>query len=226
MTPQGIARWWGPVRRHGLTVRRSFLVATLAGTLVIGGGVAVHAALGERTGKGVGGCFNPTDYGGVPNDAQDDRVPIQSALDDAVAAGGGTVCVNAGRWRLSRAPAGSYDNHAALSTHGAHIAITGTGPGTVLDLVGDQGGGATAVISLDPGATDITVDRLTIDTSGATNTDEQTHAIAIGSGICNTANGTCSMPVSDVTVREVNFIHPALNGFRKGDCIRVLGNTA
>jgi hypothetical protein len=68
---------------------------------------------------------------------------------------------------------------------------------------------------------------MTIDTSGATNLDpqEQTHAIAIGSGFCTDANGTCSMPVTDVTVRDVNFVHPHLNGERKGDCIRILGNT-
>jgi hypothetical protein len=207
-------------------VRRSFLVAALAGTLVVGGGAAVHAAIGERTGKGVGGCFNPTDYEGAPNDNREDQDAIQRAIDDAAAAGGGTVCLNAGRWRLSRAKDGSYNNHAALSTHNAHIAITGTGPGTVLDLVGDQLGRSTSVISLDPGASDITIDRLTIDTSGATNTDVQTHGIAIGSGVCNSANGTCSMPVSDVTVRDVNFIHPTLAGFRKGDCIRILGNSA
>ena len=122
-------------------------------------------------------------------------------------------------------PAGSYNRTAALSTYGAHLTIAGTGPGTALELVGDQGAAATSVISLDPGASDITVERLTIDTSAATNTDEQTHAIAIGSGICTPTNGTCSMPVSDVTVRDVRFTHPPLPGFRKGDCIRLAGNT-
>jgi hypothetical protein len=114
----------------------------------------------------------------------------------------------AGDGGVSRAPVGSYDRFAALSTHGAHVTFTGTGPGSVLELVGDQQAGAVAVISLDPGASDITVQRLMIDTSAATNTDEQTHAIAIGSGVCTPANGTCSMPVADVTVRDVVFAQP------------------
>ena len=89
-----------------------------------------------------------------------------------------------GAGRVTRAPVGSYDRFAALSTHAAHLAITGTGPETVIELVGDQRAGATEVISLDPGASDISIERLTIDTSAATNTDEQTHAIEIGSGVC------------------------------------------
>jgi hypothetical protein len=205
-------------------VPRLLLVGALAGALIGGGAVVVHAA-GGQSGTGAGGCFDPAHYGAVPNDGLDDRLPIQAAIDDAT--GGGTVCLGAGRWRVTRAPVGSYDRSAALSTHGAHLEITGSGPGTVLELVGDQGLAATAVISLDPGASDITIDRLAIDMSGATNTDEETHAIAIGSGFCTTANGTCSMPVSDVTVRDVHFTHPpATDGSRNGDCIRLLGNTA
>lgn len=213
--------WRGPV------MRRSVLVAALVSALLAGAGVAVYAATTPAVGAGVGGCFDPTDYGAVANDGNDDSEGIQAAIDAAVAAGRGTVCLRSGTWTVTRAPVGSYDRFAALSTHGAHLTLTGTGPGTVIALVGDQGAGATSVISLDPGANDITVERLTIDTSAATNTDEQTHAIAVGSGVCAVANGTCSMPVTDVTVRDVRFEHPrAAAGFRKGDCIRLLGNTA
>jgi hypothetical protein len=199
--------------------------------LIASAGFAVYGATTETAGSGAGGCFDPTDFppghGAVPNDGIDDRAPIQAAIDAAVNAGGGTVCLPSGRWTLTRAPAGSYDRFAALSTHGAHVDITGTGPGTVLEMVGDQGAATTSVISLDPGAHDITIERLTIDTSAMTNTDEQTHAIAVGSGVCATSNGTCSMPVADVTVRDVRFEHPsAAAGTRKGDCIRLLGNTA
>jgi hypothetical protein len=205
--------------------RRALLVAAAIAGLSIGTAVVVQAAAVPRAGSGTGGCFDPAAFGAVPDDGADDRVPVQAAIDAASTAGGGTVCLGSGRWRVSRAPVGSYDRFAALSTHGAHVAIGGTGPGTVLELVGDQQAGAVAVLSLDPGASDITVQRLTIDTSAATNTDEQTHAIAIGSGVCTTANGTCSMPVTDVTVRDVVFAHPPTPGARKGDCIRLLGNT-
>jgi hypothetical protein len=224
-----------PVRRQGRVSRsgagwrgratRALLMTALASVLTAGVGFAVRAASTQTVGKGAGGCFDPQDFGAVANDGVVDRAPIQAAVDAAVDAGGGTVCLGSGRWTVTRAPAGSYDRFAALSTHGAHVTITGSGPGTVIELVGDQGAGATSVISLDPGARDITIERLRLDTSAATNTDEQTHAIAIGSGVCAVANGTCSMPVADVTVRDVSFEHPALAGSRKGDCIRIFGNT-
>jgi hypothetical protein len=208
-------------------MRRSVLAAAGMSVLIASASFAVYAATTATAGSGPGGCFDPTDFHAVPNDGLDDRVPIQAAIDAAVDAGGGTVCVPSGRWTVTRAVPGSYDRFAALSTHGAHVDITGTGPGTVLELVGDQAATTTSVISLDPGARDITIERLTIDTSATTNTDEQTHAIEIGSGVCTTANGTCSMPVADVTVRDVRFDHPsAAAGTRKGDCIRLLGNTA
>jgi len=197
--------------------------AALLAVLLAGSGAT--ASLSLSSGTGVGGCYDPVAFGAIPDDGNIDRVPIQAAMDAATSAGGGTVCLGSGRWTLNRAPAGSYNRFAALSTHSAHLTIRGTGPGTVLELVGDQGAGATFVLSFDPGAHDIVVERLTIDTSAATNTDEQTHAIEIGSGVCTDTNGTCSMPITDVTVRDVRFVHPPLPGFRKGDCVRLAGNT-
>ena len=217
----------GPERRRRLrwARRRSLPAVLVAGLLVAGAGVAV-SAVKQTAGAGTGGCFDPVDYGAVPDDGAVDRGPIQKAMDAATDAGGGTVCLGAGHWTLDRAPTSAYDRFAALSTHAARLTISGAGPGTVLDLIGDQGAGAVSVISLDPGSSGITVERLTIDTAAARNTDEQTHAIAIGSGVCSTANGTCSKPVSDVTVRDVVFNHPHVGTERKGDCIRLLGNTA
>jgi hypothetical protein len=218
----GLANW------RGRLTRRSLLLTALVATFIVGAGFAVNAAEISTVGAGVGGCFNPVDYGAVANDGVSDRVPIQAAIDAATGAGGGTVCLNSGRWTVDRAPSGSYDRFAALSTHGAHLTVSGTGPGTVIELPGDQGAAQTSVISLDPGASDITIQGLAIDTSAATNTDEQTHAIEIGSGICSASNGTCSMPIADITVRDVRFLHPAstVANVRKGDCIRLLGNDA
>jgi hypothetical protein len=174
---------------------------------------------------GPNGCYDPAIYGAIPDDGVDDRVPAQQAL-DAAGATGGRVCFGAGVWMLTRAPVGSYNRFAALSTHGQHVEISGEGPRTVLSIGGDQGGGSTFGIALDSGASDIRLRDFVIDTSGMTNTDEQTHAIAIGTGVCTSANGTCSMPVVDVSVERIRFVHPDLPGFRKGDCIRLLGNTA
>jgi hypothetical protein len=177
------------------------------------GGAPRLAAPGPR------GCYDPADYGAVPDDGIDDRVAAQLAL-DAASATGGRVCFGHGRWRLSRAPVGSYNRFAALSTHGAHVEIQGAGPGTVLEVVGDTGGATLWVISVDPGARDVTIRDLTIDTSQATNTDEQFHAIQIGNGV---GTGT----VEDVRIDQVRFDHPDTGGgFRKGDCLRMVGNTA
>jgi hypothetical protein len=187
------------------------LWATAAALAVLLSGSWAGAA-----GPNAAGCFDPADYGAAPSPA-DARPGAQAALDAAAAAGGGRVCFGAARWRLSRAPAGSYDRFAALSTHGAHIEITGAGPGTVLEIAGDQGAGTLWVIALDPGAHDVTLRDLTIDTSAAVNTDEQTHAIEVGSGL-----GTG--PVEDVRIERVRFVHPAASdGSRKGDCLRLVG---
>jgi hypothetical protein len=186
---------------------------------------ALERSAVSLTAPGPRGCYDPADFGATPDDEIDDRIPSQQAL-DAASAAGGRVCFGPGRWLLSRAPIGSYNRFATLSTHSAHVEIVGAGPTTVLAVSGDQGGGKTVVISIDPGAKDVQVKDLTIDTSGMTNADEQSHAIEIGSGVCSTSNGTCSMPVEDISVERVRFVHPtAPPGQRKGDCIRLLGNT-
>jgi len=167
------------------------------------------------------GCYNPVDFGATPNNpADDDRPAIQAAMDAATSAGGGRVCLPGGRFRITRAPPGAYNRFAALSTHGAHLELMGSGPGTVIEMVGDQGAATTFVISIDPGASDITIRDLTIDTSQMTNTDEQTHAIEVGSPV-----GTGL--VQDFRIDHVRIVHPgsSVPGVRKGDCLRFVGNT-
>lgn len=169
-----------------------------------------------------GGCIDPVSLGALPDDGVSDRVPIQAAIDAAVAQpDGGTVCLGPGRWTLDRAPPGSFNRFAALSTHGHNLTIRGSLPETVLELVGDQGASTTIVLSIDPGAEHIRVTDLTIDTGAAINTAEQTHAVAT-SGTCGGA--TC-MPIRNVEIDHVAFRHPRNTPARKGDCIRLLGNT-
>lgn len=166
----------------------------------------------------LGLACDPATYGAVPDDGVSDRAAFQAALDV------GGLCVGPGRWTMERAKPGSYNRFAALSTHGRGVTISGAGPATVLDLAGDQGGGATFVISVDPSAEDVTIRDLTIRTTDATNTDEQTHAIAT-SGNCSAALGTCR-PIVGLTIARVTFEHPRpTDGGRKGDCVRLLGNT-
>src|SRR5262249_46072624 len=119
----------------------------------------------------------------------------------------------------TRAPVGSYNRFAALSIHTPNMEIQGAGPGTVLEVVGNQGAGTLWVIAVDPGARNIAIRDLTIDTAHTVNTDEQFHAIDIGSGV-----GTG--PVEDVRIDHVIFNHPgSTDGSRKGDCLRFVGNT-
>ena len=166
-------------------------------------------------------CYDPVAYGAIPNDHISDRAAIQAAMDDASAHAPATVCIGEGRWTVDRAPIGSYNRFAAISTHAHDLTLTGAGPATVLELVGDQGAGAVSVISIDPSATNVRVERLTIDTTGAFNTDEQTHAIAT-SGTCS---GALCQPITSFGLDHVVFIHPKVSGERKGDCVRLLGNS-
>jgi hypothetical protein len=197
-------------------MRRRLILPLLAAALT---GPASRGVAAAVPSPNAAGCYDPADFGAQPVPGVDSRPGAQAAIDAAVAAGGGRVCFGAGRWRLNRAPLGSYNRFAALSTHGAHLEITGAGPGTVLEIAGDQGAGTLWVLALDPGAHDVTIRDLTIDTSAATNTDEQTHAIEVGSGL-----GTGF--VEDVRIERVRFLHPATaDGSRKGDCLRLVGAT-
>lgn len=177
------------------------------------------AACGQR--RTTGSCVDPAAYGAIPDDGVSDRDAFQRALELAEDS---TLCIGPGRWTMTRAKIGTYNRFAALSTHGHGVTIAGAGTATVLELVGDQGAGAVSVISVDAGASGIVIRDLTIDTTGATNTDEQTHAIAT-SGNCSAALGTCR-PITGLTITRIAFVHPrASGGTRKGDCIRLLGNT-
>jgi hypothetical protein len=167
--------------------------------------------------------LDPVDNGAVPNDGLSDRVAIQAAIDAAAARpDGGTVYLGPGRWTVERAPVGSYNRFAALSTHGRYVTLRGAGPETVIEIRGDQGASGVALFSIDPSAAHVTVRDLTLDLSGTTNTDEQTHAIAT-SAVCSGA--TCA-PITDIVVDDVTFRNPRNTETRKGDCIKLLGNTA
>jgi hypothetical protein len=195
----------------------SFLVIGCTGEAAPDAGVA--SATRPAVVANVNGCFDPAQYGGSSDDELDDRVAIQSAIDAASESGGGRVCLGDGRWRVSRAPAGSYNRFAALTIHTPRIELIGNGPGTVIEVVGDQGAATISVIGIDPGAQNIAMRDFILDTSGMTNTSEQTHAIQIGSGI-----GVG--PVEDVQLERVIFNHRLAPPSRKGDCLKLAGNTA
>lgn len=169
-------------------------------------------------------CFDPASYGAIAGDGLSDRTAFQAALDAACASPlGGTVCVGPGDWTFERAPLGSYNHFAALATHcDRPVTIRGAGPESRLSLVGDQGGSTTILLAVDPAAQHVRVTELTIASPDASNTDEQTHAIAT-TGVC--AGATC-LPIRGLEVDHVNFAWPRNTAARKGDCIRLLGNSA
>jgi len=164
---------------------------------------------------------------------QHNRQAFQATLDACVAAGGGDMRIGDGTWNLWRAGAGQYDRFSCLSTFGRNVRIIGSGKNrTTLRVAGDAGASTLNVIGVNPGAQDVEIADLTIDTLGLYNMDagEQTHAIAIGSGVYTSQNGTDRMPVRNVTVRDVRFRHrgaPRADGTRErwGDAVRVAGNT-
>jgi hypothetical protein len=164
------------------------------------------------------GCFDPAQHGGAPDDDLDDRAAIQAAIDDA-SIRGGRVCLGEGRWRVSRAPLSSYNRAAALTIHASKVGLSGNGPGTVIEVVGDQAAATLFVVGIDPPARNVTLRDFGIDTSGTFNTGEQTHAIHVGSGLV-------TGPVEDVRIERIIFNHPRNTDARKGDCLRLVGEPA
>ncbi len=213
-----------------MNARRYAVFASVLGILSLSAFLSRSVPVGSAA--NLPSCYDPRDYGALTVDESpgfDSRPAFEAAL-AAIPASGGTLCVPSGRFRVTRAPAGSYNRLAGISLHRCNVSLRGAGENsTTIEMSGDQGNGAAYVIALDPGACNIQISDLAIDTSGMTNTDEQTHAIGVGTGVCSSTNGTCSMPVADVTIEKVRFIHPrpaAALGERKGDCIRLLGGFA
>jgi hypothetical protein len=169
--------------------------------------------------------IDPKDLGAIPDDGLDDRPGVQAAIDLACAQGGGDVYLGPGTWDLTRSPPGTYNHFAALSLHCARVSIRGAGAyATKLRMSGNMGSSTAYVIALDPGTDRVALSDFTIDTQATFNQDEQSHAIAVGTAVC--AGALCAAPISNVTVERVDFIHPlSPDGSRKGDCVRVGGNT-
>lgn len=175
----------------------------------------------QAVGTGYEQCnFNPALFGGVPDDDQVDREAIQLAVDLA-SVSGGTVCLGPGEWRVDKAPLGSRNRFASIAVNRPGVTIAGVGSETVLRQVGDQGGQASWLIAVDPGASNFVVRDLTLDTSEATGTEEHNHTIAT-TGICE---GAGCLPIENLEITGVTFKHVRSQPLvRKGDCIALMGN--
>ena len=145
---------------------------------------AARSLLSVSAAEVSGGCFDPASYGAIPNDGRDDREPAQRAI-DAASVSGGDVCFGPGVWDLTRSPPGTYNRFAALSIHAPRVNIRGAGKyATTLKMSGDADRRTAWTIALDPGTDGTTISDLAIDTAETFNQDEQSHAIAIGTGVC------------------------------------------
>ena len=177
-----------------------------------------------------GTCVDPAVYGALPDDGEDDRAPVQQAIDDLH--NGGTICFRSGTYQFTRLGGTTQDRSVSLLIRGAkNIHLTGAGRSTVLEMNGDGESSDWYLIHIRAApdstpVTDIEISNLTLSGAHAANTEEQTHLVGIGA-VQNISIGT----VEGVSIHDVYFYHP----FRKkligdswvneqgGDCIRILG---
>ena len=74
------------------TRRRELPVTAAIGSASMGtAAAAVSAAAVPKACSGTGGCFDPGEFGAVPDAGADDRAQLQAGIDTASAAGGGTL---------------------------------------------------------------------------------------------------------------------------------------
>jgi hypothetical protein len=84
------------------------------------------------------GESSPFDCDGDPGTGTDNSAAISAAVAAAVAAGGGTVYIPAGSYRLSAA--GGDFREDAITIQGSNVTIQGDGPGATVLLPGDDNG--------------------------------------------------------------------------------------
>ncbi len=114
------------------------------------------------------------DYGAVGDDSTDDTTAVQNAINDVNAAGGGTVFVPFGTYRISQ-----------LSMNGmTGVQVFGSGAGSVLKWNFNAGGAAGSFLSLGAGAARCRLSQIRFDGSLLTNpaAGRSNHLVLVGSG--------------------------------------------
>jgi hypothetical protein len=157
-------------------------------------------------------CLNPVAFGAKPNDGVSDTAAIQATIDAAVASGD-DVCLGDGVWELERTK-----GLGSLYVHTGPLTIRGTGPRSILRLLGDGKDSDWHAIHIrGPNAREIILRDFAIDSLGSYNTDEQTHLIEIGPG-------SRDVIVYNMTLGPMRRPDQRVGQGAGGDCIRLLGN--
>lgn len=139
----------------------------------------------------------------VPDDGVDDRAAIQSAIDTQ-----GCADLSSGTYDVIVTSPRTGSRYDLLTLTGGRT-LRGAGPATVIRFSGDAARSDLRGIGM-TGDSNLVAD-LTLDTTGLTNTEEQTHAIQI------------TGPALNQRVSGNWFRHPSLGASAGGDCIKVVG---
>jgi hypothetical protein len=144
-------------------------------------------------------CVDVASTGASPDDGVDDRVAIQAAVAQALAAGGPhAVCFHAGTYDVTPAPGNASFNLGSVGGSPAtDLALLGAGSATVLRMNGNGGGQSWFLFLIDNGAARIAFRDLVLDGSLATNTPSA-RLIQIGT---NGATQVSEISLDGVTLR-------------------------
>lgn len=160
-------------------------------------------------------CLSAESFGAVPNDGQDDRQALQSAIDYAQQSVSKCLYLTSGTYNVTRRPLAGTNNIASLRIT-SMLTLTGN-PGAKLSMMGSGviPGSSTprdwTLLSVSSNAESVVISHLEFDGSQRTSTSEQTHLIQLLG------------PVSDVTLSDLKMSLPSIGPNSGGDCIRLLG---
>lgn len=158
----------------------------------------------------VDACVRPEDHGSVSDDGQDDRAPLQQALDVAIA-GPGCLELGHGVYHATRRPDPGAAAIPSLTIRGP---LRLQGQGSTLAMLGSgirPGESAPADWTLlQVQASDVTITGVAFDGVARASTGEQTHLVQLRG------------PAERVTIERSSFDLPGERG-SGGDCIRLFG---
>ena len=163
----------------------------------------------SNTEQALGGATDCLVPGALPDDGLDDRVAIQQALTNKGCAllSPGTYDVGVTVPRVFGGTTG-LDRYDLLKLAGGR-SLRGSGPATTIRFYGDAGKSDLRGVGM-TGDENLVSD-MRLDTTGLSNTGEQTHAIHM------------TGPALKQKVSGVWFQHPSLGPSAGGDCIKIVG---